>query len=485
MAVKFTTGQIVLLTDTRHGRTLRFVVEEKNRGTNYLLARPSNPYARLHVAQNGKVSYSESQPTSGSFFVLVHAGAATGDYRLQSATLSPTVCVGVQPDGSLRAHPLDPVVDGSREDADAAQQSSLCFRIGGGGDDGGAVAGVSPRPVALQPWEVRRFVAEGFVVLRGCMRRDVLRRCDRVLTRAWAVPGSVVAGGTQGDGVGKLAGAFSNCAEVRDLFLDGGSDDGGADGGGEVRRRTVLGAVEALLGPDNADVQAGSLSAQIAFRFPELGDDDNGDGDCVAALGRSWHTDGLRQGKAHPFSLLVGICLSDVVTERAGNLLVWPGSHLLLHRCKVGRHGALDHALLQQALAARGADDAHPSPPTPGPANAVIDGLTYHVNEPQDLPDLGPPHAVLARAGVSPSKMTGSENFPIFLISESLCICIGRGAASSGHGARRRAQPHLQRPEDGVFPRQGQGAARGHERGGRGRGAVGARVCGARSRPVG
>ena len=203
MAVKFTTGQIVLLTDTRHGRTLRFVVEEKNRGTNYLLARPSNPYARLHVAQNGKVSYSESQPSSGSFFVLVHAGAAAGDYRLQSATLSPTVCVGVQPDGSLRAHPLDLVVDGSRVDADAAQQSSLCFRIGGGGNGGsGVVAGVSPRPVALQPWEVRRFVAEGFVVLRGCVRRDVLRRCDRVLTRAWAVPGSVVAGGSQGDGVG-------------------------------------------------------------------------------------------------------------------------------------------------------------------------------------------------------------------------------------------------------------------------------------------
>jgi hypothetical protein len=190
----------------------------------------------------------------------------------------------------------------------------------------------------------------------------------------------------------------------------------------------VLGAVEALLGPDNADVQAGSLSAQIAFRFPELGEDDNGDGggDCDAALGRSrsWHTDGLRQGKAHPFSLLVGICLSDVVTERAGNLLVWPGSHLLLHRCKVGRHGALDHALLQQALAARGADDAHPSPPTPGPANAVIDGLTYHVNEPQDLPDLGPPHAVLARAGVSPSKMMGSENASPFSSSLNLFVFV-------------------------------------------------------------
>jgi len=78
--------------------------------------------------------------------------------------------------------------------------------------------------------------------------------------------------------------------------------------------------------------------------------------------------------------------------------------------------------LMCEPLAARGADDAHPSPPTPGPANDVIDGLTHHVNEPQDLPDLGPPHAVLARAGVSPSKKTRSQNASPF--SLSLCLFI-------------------------------------------------------------
>ena len=47
---------------------------------------------------------------------------------------------------------------------------------------------------------------------------------------------------------------------------------------------------------------------------------------------RQWHVDGLRQGSRHSFSLLLGICCSKVSAEYCGNLVVWPGSHRLIHR---------------------------------------------------------------------------------------------------------------------------------------------------------
>ena len=48
-----------------------------------------------------------------------------------------------------------------------------------------------------------------------------------------------------------------------------------------------------------------------------------------------WHTDGCRtrQCSRHPFSLLVGVALTDTMDEvLSGNLCVWPGSHLHLRR---------------------------------------------------------------------------------------------------------------------------------------------------------
>ena len=144
------------------------------------------------------------------------------------------------------------------------------------------------------------------------------------------------------------------------------------------------------------------------------------------------------------FSLLVGVCLSDVTEEFAGNLLVWPGSHKLLHACKAAArtsaanasakekglssssssssssvdspdpgpdHGAIDVALLQRMVAAeqltaQGREiteanleqllaTAAPTPPPPPPSGVS----PHHDNAPAHLPDLGPPHHVLARAG--------------------------------------------------------------------------------------
>jgi ectoine hydroxylase-related dioxygenase (phytanoyl-CoA dioxygenase family) len=41
--------------------------------------------------------------------------------------------------------------------------------------------------------------------------------------------------------------------------------------------------------------------------------------------------------------LLLGVSLSDATEEFCGNLLVWPGSHSLLHKCTTNDNGALDN----------------------------------------------------------------------------------------------------------------------------------------------
>jgi len=99
-------------------------------------------------------------------------------------------------------------------------------------------------------------------------------------------------------------------------------------GGGIAHHKTIRALyygeaqalAEALLGPGCCDDS--NLAAQIALRFPEC--DDDGDDPTSPSTGTKdmpmWHTDGLRQGRRHPFSLLVGVCLSDVAEERSGNL---------------------------------------------------------------------------------------------------------------------------------------------------------------------
>lgn len=140
----------------------------------------------------------------------------------------------------------------------------------------------------------------------------------------------------------------------------------------------------------------------------------------------AWHTDGLRQGKSHGFrfviarsrvmlilslllSILLGVVLSDIESEFCGNLMVWPGSHLLLHRCKTTEQGALDEeklALIVQQkpfsdLRAISAVRVKHVPQKSNNDNRSHNGEDQtHDNEPE-LPSLGCPHQITAKAGVS------------------------------------------------------------------------------------
>ena len=72
---------------------------------------------------------------------------------------------------------------------------------------------------------------------------------------------------------------------------------------------------------------APAQSAQLALRFPrELGAPIHAPGPHIDGV----HTpnNGVPKGEIYSFSALVGVFLSDVADENAGNFTVWPGSHI-------------------------------------------------------------------------------------------------------------------------------------------------------------
>ena len=108
--------------------------------------------------------------------------------------------------------------------------------------------------------------------------------------------------------------------------------------------------------------------------------------------GRDWHTDGLRQGKKHSFSLLVGVALSDMLAQDEGNLCVWPGSHRTAHALMRWPDGKVR----REAAA-------------PGPGGGAGEGSW----DEGALPDLGAPVQLRLRAG------------DVLLAHSELCHCGG------------------------------------------------------------
>jgi hypothetical protein len=65
-------------------------------------------------------------------------------------------------------------------------------------------------------------------------------------------------------------------------------------------------------------------TAQIALRFPKMDEEPPADG---RLTGQRWHIDGMKKGDYAPFSMLIGIALTDQPLPFMGNLCVYPGSH--------------------------------------------------------------------------------------------------------------------------------------------------------------
>lgn len=71
-------------------------------------------------------------------------------------------------------------------------------------------------------------------------------------------------------------------------------------------------------------------AGQVALRFPNPLYEPNAEKKKVG--GKAWHVDGFGQGQHSPFTLLVGVCLSDVDGCGSGNFAVHPGAHWSLQQ---------------------------------------------------------------------------------------------------------------------------------------------------------
>lgn len=157
------------------------------------------------------------------------------------------------------------------------------------------------------------FMRNGYLQIRDAVPMKLVNAALRRINHELGVPGRMIDGGVEG--AAKLAGNTSNCDAILNLF----------------NLSDARSYAESLIGPGRV---AAPLGAQIALRFPELGEPRE-------PLGTEWHTDGMRQGLLHPFSLLVGVTLSDVREPNAGNLTVFPESHINLQHL-LRENGMLD-----------------------------------------------------------------------------------------------------------------------------------------------
>ena len=232
------------------------------------------------------------------------------------------------------------------------------------------IRGFLPPPLTVGPLNAQdlfRFYEDGYLVLRHAKRPLVsiesVLDARAMLNRALGTPGDVVPGGlvdeddeydefagavpsveglveqircdnfVESEASGKLRGGYGSAAPIKALLTDALAGEGaGAFAKTEKRCGSlVLAAAEQLLGGPGCTDLSSSAGAQIALRFPGRSRSrcaKNSDTAAEDVLpGTRWHVDGMRQGKAHPFSLLVGVALSDVRAPFCGNLCVFPGSH--------------------------------------------------------------------------------------------------------------------------------------------------------------
>lgn len=78
----------------------------------------------------------------------------------------------------------------------------------------------------------------------------------------------------------------------------------------------------------NSSASCKPQGCQIALRFPEMAEPPASNASALG--GQQWHTDGMDKGDYAPFTLLIGIALSDQLETFSGNVCVFPGSHHIL-----------------------------------------------------------------------------------------------------------------------------------------------------------
>ena len=198
---------------------------------------------------------------------------------------------------------------------------------------------------------VENFLRDGFVVLPKCAKEGSVDTAKAYINGRLAMSLAELGEAAGATAAGERANPMSTASAVHgktDENENRGDDPAGSGGKGAAFAAKVWSSsapelmgipktgnlarlIEQFIGYNQVDSQYG---CQVALRFPGVRDDLVAGGAAVRSFvgERDWHTDGLRQGKKHSFSLLVGVCLEDCLVENRGNLCVWPGSHRWCHQ---------------------------------------------------------------------------------------------------------------------------------------------------------
>jgi hypothetical protein len=301
------TGDLVELLHEPSRLSVRALVESKSEGGGVSLCSLERPYEKLRVAQNAHVDWAVAAAAKFSVFIVERDPEARDSVFLRALAHqkrdSRDGGVGWYLGVSSSSEAAALIGDAGKGDSSRFRlrvlSSRTVFQL-----DAAQMSAAAPQTMALSRSQRQAFMRNGFLLLRDAVPMRLVNAARRRVNHELGVPGRMIDGGVEG--AAKLAGNTSNSEEVRRLF----------------HHSDVAKYVDALLGAGNVEPPSG---AQIALRFPELGDPRD-------PLGSEWHTDGMRQGKLHPFTLLVGVALSDATEPLAGNLTVFPESHRTLQR---------------------------------------------------------------------------------------------------------------------------------------------------------
>jgi len=188
----------------------------------------------------------------------------------------------------------------------------------------------------------QHFKEKGYVILKGCIPQDKVDACLRLINHSLGHPGCWAADEeVMNTGQNKLRMAGGPLPFV-ELF----------------NKTPLWSAINIILGEGNVLPWKGQ--PQIALRFPQAPSVGNDVLD--GRPGTQYHIDGMGQSQLCPFSLLVGVSLSDQTHPESGNLHVFPGSHL---------HQSL-HDYYQQMIDNEEAGEADESKPNLGPSTQVL-----------------------------------------------------------------------------------------------------------------
>ena len=176
-----------------------------------------------------------------------------------------------------------------------------------------------PPPASLTAEQRAAFVADGFVVVPGAVDAPLVDDALRAINST----------------IGAGPSAWTHNADGEDIV------DGGARGHAAVMallyRSKAHGLAESLLGVGKLTAPR---AAQLALRWPAPPERAARGG---ARPDEQWHIDGMKKPHMTPFQLLLGVALSETMVDDAGNLGVWPKSHVPIHaavaRARAKREG--------------------------------------------------------------------------------------------------------------------------------------------------